>query len=58
MNLLWKISALRYAMSYGMSFIRMCLHYKMVPLWIMDVTEIFSLMQSVLMVAECGFMVR
>ena len=55
---MWKISALRYAMSYGMSFIHMCLHYKMVPLWIMDVAEIFSLMQSVLMVAECGFMVR
>lgn len=55
---MWKISAHRCAMSCGMSFILMCLHYKMVLPWIMDAAEIFSLMQNVRMGAEFASMVK
>ena len=39
----------RCATSCGMSFILMCLHYKMALTWTVDATEIFSLMLNVLM---------
>ena len=55
---MWKISARRCAMSCGMSFILMYLHYKMVLLWIMDANKIFSLMQNVPMGAEFASMVK
>ena len=55
---MWKISARLCVTSCGMSFILMCLHYKMVLPWIMDATKIFSLMQNVQMGAECASMVR
>lgn len=55
---MWKTSARRCAMSCGMSFILMCLHYKMALPWIMDATEIFSLMQNVRTEAEFASMVR
>lgn len=55
---MWKTSAHRCAMSCGMSFILMCLHYKTVLPWITDATEILSLMQNVRMGAEFASMVR
>lgn len=55
---MWKISARRCAMSCGMLFIFMCMHYKMVLTWIMDATEILSLMQNVQMGAEFASMVK
>ena len=55
---MWKISVRRCAMSCGMLFILMCLHYKMVLPWIMDAKRIFSLMQNAQMVAEFASMVR
>ncbi len=55
---MWKTSARRCAMNYGMSFILMCLHCKMVLPWIMDAAGIFSLMQNVRMGAEFASMVR
>lgn len=55
---MWKTSAHHCAMSCGMSFIPMCLHYKMVQPWIMDAAGILSLMQNVQMGAEFASMVR
>ncbi len=55
---MWKTSAHRCAMSCGMSFILMCLHYKMALPWIMDAAEILSSMQNVQMGAEFASMVR